>query len=369
MSLFKLFVSCIPFLSVYFTHATIPCIQLENSASDDSCIPSVGLGTVWAILDQDPQTQYKIGFSSSTKWLSVGGRYFDDAHCYGSHKGIASGVLNYTENWTKIKRSEIFLVSKVGGCAGDNLGYNEVIDWTRNILATWNTTYIDLLLLHWSAMNFNPGYPQQSTDPSCAAYSNGTYGSRYNATICRWNSWRAMIELYIHGPVKAIGVSNFEQKHLNDLINYKYPPNGNIYIPSLNQMQFHGYWHEWNLLQFCKQYNIQYNSWASSGAPDVQANVWNTSETPVLTMHTIAVNIGKKYKKSAQQVWLRWQIQLNVIPIPRSNNTQHMVENMDVFDFNLSNGDMEQLNNITAPPYYSNLVYTPTTKQDANNLP
>lgn len=93
--------------------AAVPTIKLQNAASDDSYIPWVGLGC--AIPGSN---QYQRGFESATKWLSVGGTYFDEAYCYPSREGVAAGVLNYTENYTKIKREDLFLVSKVADCSG-----------------------------------------------------------------------------------------------------------------------------------------------------------------------------------------------------------------------------------------------------------
>eukprot|EP01084_Bolivina_argentea_P077678 140934_1 len=354
-------------VAAYIVESAIPTIKLQNSASVDSFIPQVGLGCVWAEVHSD-KNQYEVGYESATKWLLNGGTYFDSAHCYPERFGVAAGVLNYTQNWTKIPRSDIFLVSKVGGCSGNNLGYNEVMDWTKDILTLWNTTYIDALFLHWSAYDHYIAFADQlSSDPTCQAFYEYN-GPQYNATLCRQHSWRAMIDLYKNKTAKAIAVSNYEIKHLNDLFNYKYPNDGKVYLPSMNQIQFHGYHHEYDLLNFCTKNNIQFNSWSPLGAPDVQANTW-TGNTPVLTQHPIAINIGKKYNKSAAQVWLRWNIQLNIIPIPRSNNVSHMLENMDIFDWKLSEDDMNQLYNITAPPYCTNMVYTPTKDQDPNNLP
>eukprot|EP01084_Bolivina_argentea_P258101 434989_1 len=358
---------CVLIAVIYCVTSSVPPIKLKNAASDDSYIPQVGLGNAIPVpLDQ----QYDRGYSAATKWLSVGGTYFDEAHCYPSRQGVSAGVLNYTEHYTKIKRKDLFIASKVGGCSGNYLGETQIIKQVYEVLDLWNTTYIDLMLLHWSAYDYYPYFvdngTQFSTDPYCQAYMNHTFGAQYNASLCRQSSWRGLIKLFLNGTVKAIGVSNFEEKHLIDIINYKY--NGKYYLPTLNQMQFHGYWHEYDLLNYCKKYNIQYNSWATTGAPDVQANIW-TGNTPVLPLHPIAINIGEKYKKSAAQVWLRWQRQLGVIPIPRSNNITHMKENMDIFDFELSKEDMDQLYNVTAPPYYANLVYTPSTQQDPNNLP
>ena len=218
-------------------------LKLQNSASEDSFLPWVGLG---GAIPVPADQQFERGFSAATKWLSVGGRYFDEAHCYPSREGEAAAVLNYTQNWTKIKRKEIFLVSKVGGCSGNNLGENEVIEWAMDILKLWNTTYIDVLLLHWSAFDGYANYAQQdSKDPNCYAFINQTtnnvqYGEYYNASLCRQHSWKGLIQLFLNGSAKAIGVSNFEEKHLNDLFDYKYEGDGKVYLPAINQMQFHG---------------------------------------------------------------------------------------------------------------------------------
>ena len=240
------------------------------------------------------------------------------------------------------------------------MGYKEAIEQVNNELKLWNTTYMDMILIHWCTDN-NQNAQQLSSDPTCHRYT-----STYNATLCRQHTWRGLIELFNNKTVKAIGVSNFEVKHINDLINYKYD-DGKSYLPAVNQMQFHGYWHEYELLQFCNDNNILYNSWSTLGAPDVQQTKW-TGNTPVLTKHPLAMQIGKKYNKSAAQVWLRRQHQLNILVIPRSNNVTHMMENMDIFDFELSDDDMKTLYNITAPPYPSNLVYI-NDEQNPVNLP
>eukprot|EP00483_Globobulimina_turgida_P006409 UN06419 len=132
-------------------------------------------------------------------------------------------------------------------------------------------------------------------------------------------------------------------------------------------MQFQGYWHEYDLLDYCQKHNITYNSWSTLGAPDVEQGKW-TGNTPLLTEHPIAINIGAKYNKTAAQIWLRWQRELNVIVIPRSNNATHMKQNMDIFDFELTQNDMKQLYNITAPTYPNNLVYL-TNNNNPQNLP
>eukprot|EP01084_Bolivina_argentea_P279485 477818_1 len=188
------------FLYIHTAHASVPKVKLQNAASNDSYIPWVGLGC--AIPGND---QFDKGFNSSTKWLSIGGIYFDEAYCYPSRQGVATGVLNYTNNYTKYyKRSDLFIVSKVGGCSGDKMGYKEVMEQVNNELSLWKTTYMDMVLIHWCSDNNGDS---TSSDPTCDPNK-----QTFNATICRQNTWKALIELYLNGTIKAIGTSNFEIK-------------------------------------------------------------------------------------------------------------------------------------------------------------
>eukprot|EP01083_Nonionella_stella_P209729 759969_1 len=126
--------------------------------------------------------------------------------------------------------------------------------------------------------------------------------STYDPSKCRQSVWRAMIDIFEKGKARAIGVSNFEVKHLQDCIAVD---NGK-YLPAINQIEFHGYWHEFDLVNWCQSRGITINGYAPVGTPDVMIGNW-TDPTPLLINHPVAMNIGNKYKKTAAQVWLRWQ--------------------------------------------------------------
>ena len=98
-------------------------------------------------------------------------------------------------------------------------------------------------------------------------------------------------------------------------------------------------------MEYCQEYNILFNSYAPLGTPDVEYGNWN----PILTQHPIALNISKKYDKSAAQVWLRWALQQNIVVNPRSLNVDHMRENMDIFDFELNEEEILELSSLTPP--------------------
>ena len=145
--------------------------------------------------------------------------------------------------------------------------------------------------------------------------------------------------VYERGQARAIGVSNFEKQHLMDIFNM------NSLMPAVNQFEFHGYWHEFELVEYCQSYKITVNAYAPLGTPDVTYGYWD----PVLTSQPTAINIGRKYGKSATQVWLRWIYQQGIVSNPRSWNISHQQENMEIFDFQLNQEDMLQLSSVTPP--------------------
>ena len=163
--------------------------------------------------------------------------------------------------------------------------------------------YLDLYLIHWPANAKNYDNWQKTNS----------------------DTWRAMEELQAEGKIKSIGVSNFFQEHLESLFQTA------KVIPSINQIEFHpGYWQQ-QLVDFCKQYNIVVESWSPLARGKVFGN-------------QTLIDISKKYDKSVSQICLRWIIQHEVVVIPKSTNPKRMLENMDIFDFELSTIEMEQIN-------------------------
>lgn len=212
------------------------------------------------------------------------------------------------------------------------LGYNDTIAQWKEIVDTFQTDYVDLLLIHWPFDNSTHSY--QANDPYCNASN-----SMYDPAKCRQDTWKAYEFIFRNGGAKAIGVSNFEVKHLQDIFEL------NSLLPSVNQVEFHGYWHEFDLVNYCNKYDIVFNSYAPLGTPDVEYGAWN----PVLTQNEVAMNIGRKYGKTGAQVWLRYAIQQNIPINPRTLSVEHMKDNMDIFDFELNEEEMLQLSALTPP--------------------
>lgn len=129
------------------------------------------------------------------------------------------------------------------------VGYNETFNYMKQVLDDLQMDYVDLLLIH------SPALVGNSTDPACKRDLPTWRG-------CRQSVWKAFEELFNNGKALAIGVSNFEQKHLEDILMMK------SMVPSVNQVEYQPYWHEDDLVNFCKSHNIVFNGYSALGAPD-----------------------------------------------------------------------------------------------------
>jgi len=138
------------------------------------------------------------------------------------------------------------------------------------------------------------------------------------------DSWRALEKIYKSGKVKAIGVSNFLQHHLEDLLTDV------EIVPMVNQMEFHPYLVQQSLMDFCKKHGIQYEAWA----PVMKGGV---KDVPLIR------ELANKYKKTTFQTALRWDLQKGVVTIPKSVNKDRIISNADIFDFELSDEDMAKI--------------------------
>ena len=216
--------------------------------------------------------------------LSVGYRMIDTAQAYHNEEGVGAAVKK-----SGIARDELFLVSKVWI---SNYGFDKAKASIDESLRKLGTDYIDLMLLH---------------QPFCD----------------RYGAYRALEAAYKEGKVRAIGVSNFYPDHFIDLAS-----NVEI-VPAVNQVETHVFDQQIEAQGYMKEFGKHVMAWAplAEGRNNFFTN-------PVLEA------IGKKYGKSVAQVALRWLIQRDVIIIPKSVHVERMQQNMDIFDFELSQEDM-----------------------------
>lgn len=216
--------------------------------------------------------------------LSVGYRMIDTAQAYNNEEGVGAAVKK-----SGIVREELFLVSKVWL---SNYGFAKAKASIDESLRKLGTDYIDLMFLH---------------QPFCD----------------RYGAYRALEAAYKEGKVRAIGVSNFYPDHFIDLAS-----NVDI-VPAVNQVEAHVFDQQIEAQGYMKEFGTYMMAWAplAEGRNNFFAN-------PVLK------EIGQKYGKSQAQVALRWLIQRDVIIIPKSVHVERMQQNLDIFDFELSQDDM-----------------------------
>ncbi|MDR4911455.1 MULTISPECIES: aldo/keto reductase [Bacillus] len=212
----------------------------------------------------------------------------------------ASGYLNEEAVGRAIKRSgvpreELFITTKIWI---QDAGYESAKIAFSKSLSKLQLDYLDLYLIHQP------------------------YGDYYGA-------WRAMEDLYREGKIRAIGVSNFHPDRLMDLIMH------NEIVPAVNQIETHPFYQQKESAAFMKEQGVQHESWApfAEGRNNMFSN-------EVLT------SIAEKHNKSVAQVVLRWLVQREVVTIPKSVRKERIVENFDIFDFELSLEDIEQISTL-----------------------
>ncbi|MDR1008612.1 MAG: aldo/keto reductase [Campylobacteraceae bacterium] len=218
--------------------------------------------------------------------LKVGYALIDTAAIYDNEKGVGEGLKDF-------RRDEFFLTTKVWN---EEQGYDTTLKAFETSIKKLEVDFVDLYLVHW---------PVQ-----------GKFA----------DTWRAMERLYDDGLVRAIGVSNFTQFHIHEIYKTAHIP------PMVNQIEISPFITRESLREFCKQEGIVVEAYSPLGRAKIL-------KTPQL------IKIGEKYGKSPAQIILRWHLQNDIIPIPKSSHAQRIKENADIFDFELS---MDEIKTISA---------------------
>lgn len=269
----------------------VPNIILNNQL----VVPQLGLG-VWQAND-GKEVESAVKFA-----INNGYRLIDTAAIYGNETGVGLGIKN-----SGVPREELFITTKVWN--GDQ-GYDKTLAAFDHSMKLLGLEYVDMYLIHW---------PQ----PARGLYN---------------DTWRAMEKLYKQGRIKALGVCNFEISHLQDLMEHA------TIQPAVNQVELHPYFPQIELRKFAKANNIALESWSPIGGSGGSGGR-NNHDTPLLeqpVLHTI----GQKYNKTPAQVVIRWHIRNDLIVIPKSVHEDRIMQNIDVFDFELTSDDMNAINSL-----------------------
>jgi len=245
-------------------------------------IPVIGLGTY---LTPPEETKRCVLHA-----LKAGYRHIDTARFYFNEAEVGEAVIE-----SGIPRSDIFITTKIWTT---DCYYDKAIEAVKESLSKLKTEYIDMVLIHWPPVNEDLK-----------------------------NTWRALEDMVEGGLIRTIGMSNFKEHHLERVIDIA------KIMPSVNQVECHPWFQQKALREFCLQYDIAVEAWAP------------LLRTRVFKEKTIK-RLSEKYCKTPAQIILRWDIQEGIITIPKSTHEERIEENFSIFDFELSEEDMECMRSI-----------------------
>lgn len=249
-------------------------------------IPVVGFGT-WKTPDGDD------AYDSVSEALKAGYRHIDTAAVYGNEESVGKAIKD-----SGLSREDVFVTSKVWNT---ERGYDKTIAAYEASLEKLGMDYLDLYLIHW------PAIEKQNDD-----------WEELNK-----ESWRALMDLYKAGKVKSIGVSNFQKKHMEALKDAEI-------LPMVNQIEFHPGWLQEETRELCKELGILVEAYSPNG-------------NGKLLKDDTLLKIAEKYGKSVAQICIRWTLQHGTLPLPKSVTPEYIKENTEVFDFEISDEDMQTI--------------------------
>jgi len=252
-------------------------------------MPVIGLGT-WQLTGEQCVT-------SVSEALQMGYRHIDTASGYSNHREVSAGIKA-----SGVKREDIFVTSKVWR---ESLRYDDLIAECNQTLAELDTDYLDLYLIHWP-----------------------------NKDIPMTETFRALEKVHKDGKVRDIGVSNFTIAHVVEAIEASSVP------ISMNQVEYHAHLNQEDLLSECRKRGVLLTAYSPLGRGTVLKDE---------TITSIAAGHGKE----PSQVALRWLIQKGIVVIPKASSAEHIRSNFNIFDFELTADEMQQIDNI---PVHQRLI-------------
>lgn len=245
-------------------------------------MPLVGFGT-WKILPNS-SAEKAVGLA-----LKNGYRSIDTARIYLNEKGVGKAIKN-----SGLPRNDIFVATKLWNSDQGHEKTQKAIDKSLNRLGL---EYVDLYLMHWPV------------------------------TDKRLESWQEMIKIFKSGKAKAIGVCNFTEEHLVEIIDQT------GFVPMVNQVEFHPFLNQKLLQDYCKEHKIRLEAYSPlAHGRRIQ--------------HPVLSEIAAKHAKHTAQIMLRWSLQLGNVIIPKSTREDRIQDNIDIFDFDLDSDDMNRINDL-----------------------
>ncbi len=255
----------------------------QFTLSNDVKMPGVGIG-VW-------QAEQGETTCNAVKWaIEAGYRHIDAAMIYGNEVSVGQAIAQ-----SNVAREDLFVTTK---CWNEDIRQGNVRGAFEASLERLGLDYVDLYLIHWPATGYE-------------------------------NAWLVFEELYKEGKVRAIGISNFHKHHYESLMKVA------SITPMVNQMEVHPKFSNNELVEFYKERNILVQAYSPLGSTG--ASIIN---------HPEVQEIAKKHNKTGAQVVLKWNLQRDIVVLPKSVTKHRIEENINLFDFDLTNEDMDKINEL-----------------------
>jgi diketogulonate reductase-like aldo/keto reductase len=248
-------------------------VLLDNGVD----IPILGFGTYQSKAGNETQNAVRLA-------LDYGYRHIDTAAIYGNENDVAKAIQD-----SKVDLNDLFITTKVWNA---DQGYDNTLKALDQSLLKLNMDYVDMYLVHWP----QPGL--------------------------RLDTWKAMMTIYEQGKARAIGISNYTEKHIDELLI------DSPIVPGVNQIEMTPYLYQKELAEHCLKNRIQIESYS----PLTQGKKINEPRL---------VALANKYGKTAGQMLIRWSIEHNFIVLPKSATAERIKENAEVFDFSITKEDLD----------------------------
>lgn len=263
-------------------------MRIEMESLNGHPVPSVGFGTA----DLEDHVEASVEAA-----IRAGYRLIDTARVYGSEEGVGRAIAKCIAEGI-VTREDLFVQTKLDPACHS---YEGVLNSFRRSQKALGLSYVDQYLIHWPVPR----------------------GQERECYVANREAWRAFETLYDNGAVRMLGVCNFLERHLADLME-----NSRIQ-PMTNQLEIHPAFQQCGLVRYCRKLGMYIQAWSPMGRGCLKNEKWKTRATD--------------YGKDVGQLALRWSVEHGFIPLARSSSFEHIQSNLDIFDFRLKQKDLDEL--------------------------